>query len=189
MLRIIGLILLFSLLSTYIFASVEDHATTPMIDFIWKVLNVIVLVAIIYKFAKKPVKTALSNNAKLAKQLMDEAKETEEKITSNLSDMRSKISDIEKEAVEMVESAKKDAESEKNRIIEEGKKEISRMTEQARFVLKQENRKAENELRHWIAEESVKLAEVRLKEELNHKNQKKLVEKYTDQLKKIQGVL
>ena len=189
MLRVIGLVLLFSLFSTYIFGSSEGSASTPLIDFIWKVLNVSVLVAIIYKFTKKPITTALKNNAKLAKQLIDDAENAEQKITSNLSDMKSKITDLEKEALEMVESAKKDAEDEKNRIIEEGKQEILRMTEQARFVLKQENIKAENELRHWIAEESIKLAEAKIKKEINQKTQKNLVEKYTDQLKKPQGVM
>jgi len=189
MFRIFGLVLFISLIGADIYASSEGIGGNQLIDFVWKVLNVLVLLAIVYKFAKKPITTALGNNAKLAKQLMDEAEEAEKKITSNLSVMKSKISDLEKEALEMVKSAKKDAEDEKDRIIEEGKQEILRMTEQARFVLKQENRKAENELRHWVAEESVKLAEVKLKKEINQKNQQKLVDKYTDQLKKPHGVL
>ena len=189
MLRIFALILFTFLLSSSIYATEGISGNSPLMDFFWKVINVTVLVAIIYKFAKKPVSTALMNNAKSAKQTMDEAIEAEKKITSNLIEMRLKISDLEKEAIEMVESAKKDAEDEKKRIIEEGKKEIIRMTEQASFVLKQERRKAEEELKNWIAEESVKLAKEKLKKEINPKHQKKLVGDFMDQLKKSQGLL
>ena len=160
------------LFSTTIFGSGEGSENSALMDFVWKLLNVVVLIGIIYKFARKPIAEALGNNADSAKQLMDEAKEAEQKTTSNLSDMRLKISNLEKEALEMVESAKKDAESEKTRIIEEGKQEILRMTEQASFALKQEKIKAENDLRHWIAEESMKLARGRLEKEMNPKHQK-----------------
>jgi F0F1-type ATP synthase membrane subunit b/b' len=90
-------------------------------DFVWKTLNVAVLVAIIYKFARKPVASALNSTAQSAKQVIDDARSAEERITSELSGLRIQISALEKEAVEMVASAKKDAENEKARIIEEGR--------------------------------------------------------------------
>ena len=101
--------------------------------------------------------------------------------------MRTKIFALEKEAAEMVASAKKDAENEKTRIIEEGKQELVRMKEQARFTLEQERRKAEDDLRSWVAEESVKLAEGKLKKEMNQKHQVKLVKDYMDQLNQPEG--
>ena len=102
--------------------------------------------------------------------------------------MRIQISVLEKDAVEMVASAKKDAENEKARIIEEGRQELVRMKEQARFTLEQERRKAEDVLRNWIAEESVKLAEGELKKEMNQNRQKKLVNTFMDQLNQPEGV-
>ena len=89
-------------------------------DFIWKVVNVVVLGAIIYKFAKKPVGNALSSAADSAKKLLSDAREAEEKLTAELDEMRGKIAGLEKEAEQMVETAKKDAVIEKERIIEEG---------------------------------------------------------------------
>ena len=156
-------------------------------DFVWKTLNVAVLVAIIYKFARKPVASALNSTALSAKQVVDDARSAEKKITSELSGMRTKIFALEKEAAEMVASAKKDAENEKTRIIEEGKQELVRMKEQARFTLEQERRKAEDDLRNWVAEESVKLAGGKLKKEMNQKHQVKLVKDYMDQLNQPEG--
>ena len=87
----------------------------------------------------------------------------------------------------MVKTARKDAEIEKERIIEEGRQEIERMKRQASFALEQERRKAEADLRHWIAEESVALAEKELKQEMNQKQQNKLVNKYMDELSRTKG--
>tara|TARA_Y100001970_G_C14228833_1_gene857355 strand:+ start:154 stop:723 length:570 start_codon:yes stop_codon:yes gene_type:complete len=183
MLRFFSLLIYIILLSTNLFSATESGEPSALMDFIWKTLNVLVLVAIIYKFAKKPLTSALSNNAKSAKKLIDEARDSEEKISKNLIEMKSKISSLEEEAIEMVENAKKTAEKEKNRIIEEGKREIKRMTEQANFALKQERIKAEDELKNWIAEESVKLAEIKIKNQMNQNHQKNLVSDYMDQLK------
>ena len=190
--KILGIIIsifFLSFLSTIVFASVGENRNSQLMDFIWKTVNFLILVAIIYKFAKKPVANALSNSAKSAKKQIDEARENEKKVSSNLIEMKSKIAGLEKEALEMVEKAKKDAEAEKNRIIEEGKQEIKRMTEQANFALQQEQRKVEDELKNWIAEESVKLAKDRLKEEMNQNHQKNLVGSYIDQLKKHEELL
>ena len=74
-------------------------------DFVWKVVNVVVLVAIIYKFAKKPVATALGSSAESAKKVLDDARDAEERISTDLSEMNSKIAGLEKEAIEMVAAA------------------------------------------------------------------------------------
>ena len=187
MFRLFTLILFVSFWSTSLYAAGGGGSSSPLMDFIWKVVNVVVLAAIIYKFAKKPVAAALGSSAESAKKVIDDARNAEEKISADLSEMHSKIAGLEKEALEMVEAAKKDAEDAKARIVEEGKLEIQRMKEQASFALKQEQRKAEDDLRRWIAEESVKLAEGTLKKEMNQNEQKKLVKNFMDQLNQSKG--
>jgi F-type H+-transporting ATPase subunit b len=187
MMRLFIFVLFAFFWSTALYAAGGGDSGSPLMDFIWKTLNVTVLVAIIYKFARKPVASALNSTAQSAKQVVDDARIAEEKITSELSGMRIQISALEKEAVEMVASAKKDAENEKARIIEEGRQELVRMKEQARFTLEQERRKAEDVLRNWIAEESVRLAEGKLKKEMNQKYQAKMVTDYMNQLKQSEG--
>ena len=189
MLRYSSLILFAFFCSTTLYAIGGEGGGSPLIDFVWKVVNIVVLVAILYKFAKKPVGSALNRSAESAKQTVDDARNAETKITAELSEMRIKIAELEKEALVMVESAKKDAEDERERIIEEGKQEILRMKEQTSFAMQQELRKAEEGLRHWIAEESVKLAEGKIKKEINQNHQKKLVKDYIDQLNLPKGTV
>ena len=187
LIRIITLTVFMIYMNTYLLAAENEVAGSPLMDFIWKVLNVLVLGAIIYKFAKKPVGNALNNSAESAKKLIIDAREAEVSLTAELNDMRSKIVGLEKEAEQMVKNAKKDAQIEKERIIEEGRHEIERMKRQASFALEQESRKAEADLRYWVAEESVKLAEKDLKQEMNQNQQNKLAEKYMDELSQTKG--
>ena len=185
--RIITLAVFLIYMNTHLMAAENEGGGSPLMDFIWKVLNVVVLGAIIYKFAKKPVGNALSNSAESAKRLIIDAREAEENLTAELNNMRSKIAGLEKEAEQMVKNAHKDAQIEKERIIEEGKHEIERMKRQASFALEQESRKAEADLRYWVAEESVKLAEKDLKQEMNQNQQNKLADKYMDELSQTKG--
>ena len=141
--RIIILIVFLIYINTPLFAAENEGGGSPLLDFIWKVVNVVVLGAIIYKFAKKPVANALSSSAESAKKLINDAREAEEKLTAELDEMRVKIAGLEKEAEQIVKTARKDAEIEKERIIEEGIQEIERMKRQASFALEQERRKAE----------------------------------------------
>ena len=185
--RIVILNVFLTYINTPLFAAENEGGGSPLMDFIWKVVNVVVLGAIIYKFAKKPVGNALNSSAESAKKLISDAREAEEKLTAELDEMRVKIAGLEKEAEQMVKTARKDAEIEKERIIEEGRQEIERMKRQASFALEQERRKAEADLRHWIAEESVALAEKELKQEMNQNQQNKLVKKYMDELSRTEG--
>ena len=185
--RIITLAFFLIYMNTQLFAAENEGGGSPLMDFIWKVLNVVVLGAIIYKFAKKPVGNALSNSAESAKKLIIDAREAEENLTAELDNMRSKIAGLEKEAEQMVKNAHKDAQIEKERIIEEGRHEIERMKRQASFALEQESRKAEADLRCWVAEESVKLAETDMKQEMNQNQQNKLATKYMDELSGTKG--
>jgi F-type H+-transporting ATPase subunit b len=185
--RIVTLNVFLIYINTPLFAAESEGGGSPLMDFIWKVVNVVVLGAIIYKFAKKPVVNALNSSAESAKKLISDAREAEEKLTAELDEMRGKIAGLEKEAEQMVKTARKDAEIEKNRIIEEGRQEIERMKRQASFALEQERRKAEADLRHWIAEESTTLAEKKLKQEMNQNQQNKLVSKYIDELSLTEG--
>ena len=185
--RIITLAFFLIYMNTQLFAAENEGGGSPLMDFIWKVVNVVVLGAIIYKFAKKPVGNALSNSAESTKKLIIDAREAEENLTAELDNMRSKIAGLEKEAEQMVKNARKDAQIEKERIIEEGRHEIERMKRQASFALEQESRKAEADLRYWVAEVSVKLAEKDLKQEMNQNQQNKLADKYMVELSRSKG--
>ena len=179
---LLNLILLGSSQSVF---SAESSNNSSSVDFLWKVINFVVLIAIIYWFAKKPVGSAMNSSAENAKNQLDEARRAESKAIDEMKKMREKISELEKETVATLEKAREDAQTEKDRILEEGKLEIERMRKQAEFSVEQEYRKAEFELRQWFASESIKLAEENVKQKMTTTRQNKLVKEYLDQLSNV----
>ena len=179
---------IFTLLSfiSFVFAA-ESGDSSAGLDFLWKVINFVVLIAIIYWFARKPVGSAMNSSAENAKNQLDEARRAESKAIEEMKKMREKISELENETVAALEKAREEAETEKERILEEGKHEIERMRKQAQFSIEQEYRKAEFQLRQWFAAESLKLAEENVKQKMTSARQNKLVKEYLDQLSQVQG--
>ena len=72
--RIFNLAVFLVCVNTVLFAAESEGGGSPLMDFIWKVVNVVVLGAIIYKFAKKPVGNALNSSAESAKKLIRDAR-------------------------------------------------------------------------------------------------------------------
>ena len=169
------------------FAVDGGNDTSQIGDFFWKLINLTVLIAIIYAFSKKPLSNFLRNSAESARNELEIARKAEAKISEDLKEMNAKIERLERDALKMITDAKKDGEKAKARIIEDGKIEIRRMKDQASFALKQEQRKAEDSLRRWVAEESIKLAESALREKMEHKDQNALVEKFISGISNSKG--
>ena len=76
--RIVILNVFLTYINTPLFAVESEGGGSPLLAIIWKVVNVVVLGAIIYKFAKKPVGNALNSSAESAKKLISDAREAEE---------------------------------------------------------------------------------------------------------------
>ena len=167
---------IFTLLSfiNFVFAA-ESGDSSAGLDFLWKVINFVVLIGIIYWFARKPVGSAINASAENAKNQLDEARRAESKAIEEMKKMREKISELENETAAALEKAREEAETEKERILEEGKHEIERMRKQAQFSIEQEYRKAEFQLRQWFAAESLKLADENVKQKMTSARQYKLV--------------
>ena len=67
---------IFTLLSFISFGSAaESGDSSAGLDFLWKVINFVVLIAIIYWFARKPVGSAMNASAENAKNEMQRARE------------------------------------------------------------------------------------------------------------------
>ena len=109
----------------------------------------------------------------------------QKKNKAELDEMRNKIAGLERKQSKC-STVRNDAQIEKERIIEE-ETEIERMKRQASFALEQERRKAEADLRNWVAEESIALAEDELKKEMSQNQQDKLATKYMGELSRTKG--
>ena len=163
-------------------AAEGGESASPLLDFIFKVINFAILFGIIYYFAKKPIANGLKNSAQSAKQNLEEAREAQKQAEAELEEFRGKLAQMKQEAQAMVAEARKDAEAEKERIIAEGQQTAERMKAQVRVAVEQEYKKAELEIKQWTAEETVKMAEKLIEEKIEKTHHDHLIKDYLNQL-------
>ena len=180
--RIAGILLLLCLCAISIYASGGEAQASSPLDFLWKVVNFIVLVGALHYFTKKPISEAMNSSAEKSKQDLENAREAKRLIADELRQLQEKLVSMQKETDQMVVKAKEQAEIEKQHAIEHGVLIAEELKEHARFTIQQEYKKAEHDLKRWIAEEALALSEEKIKKQINSSHQKTLVERYMSEL-------
>jgi F0F1-type ATP synthase membrane subunit b/b' len=86
---------------------------------------------------------------------------------AQLTSTEAKLARLEAEAQAIRQRAEQEALAEKSRIIEQTEFEISKLREQANSEIERKNKLARLQLRRFSAEESIRLAEEKIKREIN----------------------
>ena len=184
MLRFIFIIFSF-LVPFQVFASTEGGGGSLMsMDMLFKAINFLILLILLHIFAKKPLKNMLSTSAKNTKVEFEESKKEVEAIRQELEDYNKKFNNIDQELSESREKILASLEDEKKRNIEETNKLIKTIEKQSELQIEQDILKAKNEIRNFLADESVKLAEKLVTDQMNSSKQDSLMSDYVKVIKK-----
>ncbi len=153
-------------------------------DYMWKIINFVVLIIILLKFGKKPLQNFLQKRTELIEKTLKEAKEAKEAALKALQEVeeRLKIKDAEIEAI--VAAAQKSGEQERDRIIEESARLKEKILEQAKTNIEFELKHAKEVIKAEAVDLAMELAEKKLKEKLTKEEQERLLD---DSLVKIGG--
>ena len=151
-------------------------------DFLWRVLNLAVVIWIVAKFAGKPVRDFFAGRREtLLKgvQAAQEAKAAAEKIYS---EYQSKLDGLENELQEMENRAQLEAEREKERMRQETEALVVKLQQQARQMADQEVAAAQRSLRNEAARLAVEVAERLVKENVSDTDRQRMVENYLEKV-------
>jgi F-type H+-transporting ATPase subunit b len=152
-------------------------------NLIWFSLNFLALVAILYKYAKKPIvdmfRSRQENLLKQYNELLEKKKEAEAKYI----ELQEKIKNLEKEAQAIYQNYVEQGMKEKERIIAEAQAQAERIKQQAELYIQQEVEKATAMLREEVAEASVQLAEELLRKNITAEDQKRIFKDFINEIK------
>ncbi|MEM7395569.1 MAG: F0F1 ATP synthase subunit B [Verrucomicrobiota bacterium] len=150
--------------------------------FVWTWITFGLTVAVLAKFAWKPILAILDEREKKIAKSVDDAEEIDRQLTEIQSTRDAKIAEADDEAKEIVAASRKAA-NEAARVIENKAKEESQiMLENADREINAARDKAESKLRTESAELAVALAGKILGEELSEKKHRKLTDKLIAEL-------
>ncbi len=145
---------------------------------LFQVVNFGILVAILYKFAFKPITKALEDRAEGIKKSLEDAKAANQEAEQRLKDYGDKLATAHKEGEGIRERARQQALTEEQRIVTEAKEEAHRLVEQAKKDIDGEVKKARQKLREEVVNISLMVTEKVLEKKVEAEDHKRLVGEY-----------
>lgn len=165
-------------------AIVERITHDPWLSFAIKVLNFLILMAILIKFLRKPLGNFLKSRQAKVRQALEDAEKAKAEAEKKMDEYEKRLTHIDSEIEEIHRVLKEEGEKEKARIISEAERMAENIKEQARSTAQQEIRQAQRILREEMSDLAVKLAEEVLKKSMSKSDQKRLVEEYVAKMER-----
>jgi F-type H+-transporting ATPase subunit b len=167
------------------FASGGGEEHTPLWkEYMWKILNFLLLFVVLYKFAKKPLADFLQKRSETIAKTLQEAKAAREAAEKALREVEGRLKTKDAEIEAIIAAAKRSGELERNTIIEESVRLKEKIVEQAKTNIEFELKQAKEIIKAEAVELAMELAEKKLKERLTIDEQERLLD---DSLVKIGG--
>lgn len=141
----------------------------------WKFINLAIFVAILVHFVKKPLGSAFKAKREAIRAELIKAEEERKAALAQLTATEAKLAAIESEKAAILKKAREEAEAEKANIIQQTEIEIAKLREQAENQIQRLIQQTKAELRRFSAEESVRLADEKLRVKINADSDAKLV--------------
>ncbi len=141
----------------------------------WRFLNLAVFIAILVYLLKKPLSNAFKAKRDAIRADLIKAEQDKQAALARLSDADAKIASLEAESNKIIEKARAEAEAEKARLVQQAELESKRLRDQANSEIERKTKQVKSELRRFSAEESVRLAEEKIRKAMNAKTDEKLI--------------
>lgn len=142
---------------------------------LWRFLNLGIFVAIMVYLLRKPLTEAFKTKRETIRAELIKAEAERQAALSQLTATEAKLSNLEAESVRIIENARREAEAEKSRINEQTELEIGKLREQAASEIERTGKLEYLKLRRFSAEESIRLAEEKIKRTINAEKDERLI--------------
>lgn len=144
-------------------------------DFGWRILNLVVFVAILWKFAGKLIVNFLTGRREGIRQELDDLEAGRVSARQKLAEIEAGIANLEAERKAILDESRAQAEAAKQAIIQEAHKQADQILEQSRRTAENEGRAVLAQVRENIAEEIIEAATTVLESKLDAAKHDKLI--------------
>ena len=152
----------------------------------FKIFNFAVLVAILYKFAKKPVAGMLQKRRATIKQSIEDAEHAKQEGERLFHENEARLKKLDQEIERIRQTLITEGERERDRIIKEAQQMAEKIKRQAELSAQQELKMTKLRLQEEMAAMTVQLAEELLKKSLKPQDHERLVDEYIERVRSLQ---
>jgi F-type H+-transporting ATPase subunit b len=151
----------------------------------FKIFNFVVLVAVLIKFAGKPLKNYLQTRSAGVKEKLDEADRLFKEAEALKNEYQARLSKLDSEIETFKRSVQEDTEREKNKILAEASEFARRIKEQANITYQQEIRAMKSRIKEDIVKLTMERAEKLVVEKYNTKDHELMVDEFIEKLRSL----
>lgn len=152
----------------------NDYINIPGFE-IWKFVNLAIFVSVIIFLVKKPLSAAFKAKRESIRAELIKAEEEKKAALTRLTEIETKIAGAPAEIESLNKEAMSEIEAEKVRLAEQAQAEAAKLRQQAEGEIVRIGQVAKLELRRFGVEESLRLAEEKLKAEVTADVDQKLI--------------
>ena len=146
-----------------------------------QIVNFLVLLAILYFFAYKPILKMLDERARKIKESVDEVQKVKEQAAQAEGEFKQKIEAASKEGQEVIARAMRTGEEARQRAQIEAKQEAQGLVEKARTEIQRERNETIGELRQEFANLTIVAAEKVIEKSLDKEAHRQIIDKVLDE--------
>ncbi|NLO89357.1 MAG: F0F1 ATP synthase subunit B [Clostridia bacterium] len=155
-------------------------------EFIWAIINFLVLLALLYKFLWNPILNTLDKRREEISSNLSSAESMKQQAEEMLEEYKRKIAEAKSEAQDIINQANRAAEETRNTMMSQAHEEAARITEKAREEIRREKEQAMKEVRDEIATLAVMAAGKVLEKSMTKEDHEKLVRDFLSEVGEIQ---
>lgn len=144
----------------------------------FQVLNFAGLVAILYFGGRKAVRAGLQARHQQIKTDLASAAETRAAAQARFEQQEKRLASLEQEIAAIAASIKQEAEAEKQRLIAQAEERAKRIREESEFIIEQQVKQAEEDLRREVAVAAVALAEKIVRNQMMPGDQQRMIDSF-----------
>jgi F-type H+-transporting ATPase subunit b len=173
-------VVLVTVLSGVACAAGGGHADSGVLlkDFLYRVLNFGIVVAILVYFLSKPLKKGLAGRRDDIEKALAEAKQAKEDAEAKFAEYDRKLSQATEEIAEISDAIRREGELEKQKILANAKEMAAKIEQDAEKAAQLEVAKARTELQREAVQLAVELAEKTLKKNFTKDDDARLIDEY-----------
>jgi F-type H+-transporting ATPase subunit b len=173
-------LMLVMVLANVAMAAGGGHADSGVLlkDFLYRILNFSIVVAILVYFLRKPIKKGLAGRSEEIEKALAEAKKVKEEAEAKFAEYDRKLDQATEEIAEISDAIRREGELEKQKIIENAKQMAIIIEKNAEKAADMEIAKARRELQKEASKLAVEMAKKMLEQNFTKDDDTRLIDEY-----------
>ncbi len=172
------------ILPAVILASGGHEEIESPFSLVMRIVNFVLLAALLYYFLNKPVRNFLNRRQQGVREALEEAQRAREEAAARYAETEQKLAQAQREMEELKGMLLDQGRAEKEKILANAEREAQKIRRQAEIAAEQEAKKAQFLLRREAVELASQMAEALLKDRIGPEDHDRILREYVENLGK-----